>query len=198
MSTCSPREELLELLAVRSACRGSFILASGATSDFYVDAKLTTLDPRGAALVGAAGWQLINDTCSARGCAIDAVGGLTMGADPIALSIGIMAGLEDPAHAPRVFNVRKTPKGHGRGKSIEGNFNAGDRVAVIDDVITTGASTIQAIDAVEREGGRVEFVVALVDRDEGGRDNIRSRGFDTVALFHRKDILAVRDRLGLD
>jgi orotate phosphoribosyltransferase len=191
-STSDSRSKLLRLLAERSVCRGSFTLASGAQSDLYVDTKLTTLDAAGALLTGQVGWALIRAKAAALGVTIDTVGGLTMGADPIALSIGIAAELESPGASPRVFCVRKTAKGHGRGKLIEGNFSKGDRVVVIDDVITTGGSTIQAIDAVQAEGGVVLFVLAVVDRCEGGRENIAARGFDVVPIFNREDVVTAR------
>ncbi len=182
--------KLLGLLKEKSVCQGNFTLASGAQSDFYVDAKLTTLDPRGASLVGQVGWKRIRDTAAELGLRIDAVGGLTMGADPIALSIGIAAHADD-AHTPlQTFTVRKQAKAHGRHKLIEGNFSAGNCVVVIDDVITTGGSTLQAIDAVESEGGRVAFVLVLVDRHEGGREAIEERGHKVVSLFTRSDLIA--------
>jgi orotate phosphoribosyltransferase len=183
-----PKQELRKLLTDKSVCQGSFTLASGAQSDFYVDAKLTTMDPRGASLVGQVGWKLIKNTAAELGTEINAVGGLTMGADPIALSIGIAALLDDPNTGLQTFTVRKKAKAHGRHKLIEGNFSEGDSVVVIDDVITTGGSTLQAIDAVESEKGRVAFVLALVDRQEGGREAIEQRGHRVVALFTRADL----------
>jgi orotate phosphoribosyltransferase len=159
-----PEQELRKLLVEKSVCQGNFTLASGAQSDFYVDAKLTTLDPRGATLVGQVGWKLIKDTAGSLGIRIDAVGGLTMGADPIALSIGIAAFADDPATALQTFTVRKKAKAHGRHKLIEGNFSEGNCAVVIDDVITTGGSTLQAVDAIEDAGGRVAFALVLVDR----------------------------------
>ncbi len=188
------RAQLLHLLAERSVCRGSFTLASGAQSDLYVDVKLTALDPQGALLIGEVGWDLLIRQAQALGVTIDGVGGLTMGADPIALSVGIAAQLNCPGSAPKVFCVRKSPKTHGRSKLIEGNFQAGDRVVVIDDVITTGGSSLQAIDAIESEGGVVLFVFAVVDRDEGGRQNIADRGFGVVSIFNRHDVIAARER----
>jgi orotate phosphoribosyltransferase len=186
-----PREaQLLALLKEKSVCQGNFTLASGAQSDFYVDAKLTTLDPRGASLVGQVGWKRIQDTAAELGVQIDAVGGLTMGADPIALSIGIAAHADDPHTRLQTFTVRKQAKAHGRNKLVEGNFSAGNCVIVIDDVITTGGSTLQAIDAVESEEGQVAFVLVLVDRCEGGREAIEARGYKVVSLFTRADLTA--------
>jgi orotate phosphoribosyltransferase len=191
MDQDAAKSELLKLLVRKSVCRGSFVLASGAKSDLYVDAKLTTLDPRGAVLVGRAGWALIQGTAAERGVRVDAVGGLTMGADSISLSIGIAAHLEDPACTLQTFTVRKTPKAHGRSKLIEGNFAPGNSVAVVEDVITSGGSALKAIDAIEAEGGRVAFVIALVDRQEGGRENIEKRGHAVVSIFTRADVMAL-------
>lgn len=184
------KSTLLQALAEKSVCRGSFTLASGAQSDLYVDAKLTTLDPRCALLVGKIGWELIKQIASEKNLRIDAVGGLTMGADPIALSIGIASQLDNPAGKLRVFNVRKQVKAHGRQKNIEGNFSKGDTVVVIDDVITTGGSTIQAIEKIEADGGKIAFALVLVDRQEGGRKNIEDRGCPVVSIFDRNDVLA--------
>ena len=192
--TADLRSELLELLVTRSVKRGSFTLASGAKSDLYVDAKLTTQDPRGALLVGRLGWGLLERTAASRNVRVDAVGGLTMGADPIALSIGIASHLENPGNTLQTFSVRKTPKAHGRQKLVEGNFAAGDSVVVIDDVITTGGSTLQAIEAIEQEGGTIAFVIALVDREEGGRGRIEERGHFVVPIFTRTDLLAVEEK----
>jgi orotate phosphoribosyltransferase len=185
------KSALLESLAEKSVRRGNFTLASGAQSDLYVDAKLTSLDPRCALLIGRIGWELIRKTAAEKNLRVDAVGGLTMGADPIALSIGIAAQLDDPASAPRIFNIRKKAKEHGLTKNIEGNFSAGDSVVVVDDVITTGGSTIQAIEKIEADGGKVVFAIVLVDRQEqNGRANIEARGCPVVSIFNRQDVLA--------
>jgi orotate phosphoribosyltransferase len=182
------KEQLRALLQEKSVCRGNFTLASGAKSDFYVDARVTTLDPRGACLIGELGWQLVKETASNLGRHVNAIGGLTLGADPVALSIGMAAQLEDPSTPLQVFTVRKSAKEHGRLKRIEGNFSPGDSVVVVDDVITTGGSTIQAIDAIEEAGGHIAFVIVLVDREEGGRQAIERRGHMVVPMFTRSDL----------
>jgi orotate phosphoribosyltransferase len=185
----SPREQLRALLLEKSVCHGEFTLASGAKSDFYVDARVTTLDPGGARLIGQVGWELVKDSMARLGQLAKAIGGLTMGADPVALSIGMAAQEEDPSTPLQVFTVRKQAKEHGRLKRIEGNFSAGDPVVVVDDVITTGGSTLQAI---EEAGGRVAFVVVLVDRQEGGRENIEKRGYRVFSVFTRADLADTR------
>ena len=120
---------------------------------------------------------------------IDAIGGMTLGADPISLAVGMTSAAKHPAEALQVFTVRKEPKGHGAGKQIEGNFKAGDNVIVVDDVITTGGSTLKAIDAIERAGGKIAFCLVLVDREEGGRQAIEARGIHVLALFTRTTLL---------
>jgi orotate phosphoribosyltransferase len=184
----SAKDRLRALLQEKSVCHGEFTLASGAKSDFYVDARVTTFDPRGACLIGEVGWALLGETAAKLGKTVNAIGGLTLGADPIALSIGIAAERGNSSTPLQVFTVRKAVKDHGRQKRIEGNFSAGDSVVVVDDVITTGGSTIQAIDAVEEAGGHVAFVLVLVDRQEGGRQNIEKRGHKVVSIITRAEL----------
>ena len=188
-STSSCKEQLRSLLQKKSVYHGEFTLASGAKSDFYVDARVTTMDPRGACLIGEIGWELVKETASKLGKRVDAIGGLTLGADAVALSIGIAAQRQDPSTPFQVFTVRKKAKEHGRQKRIEGNFSPGNSVVVVDDVITTGGSTIQAIDAIEEAGGRVAFVIVLVDREEGGRENIEKRGHKVIPIFSRRELV---------
>ena len=187
------KSKLLRVLVERSVRHGDFTLASGKKSDLYVNCKLTALDPAAALLVGAVGWELLKQTAAAMNTPIDAVGGLTMGADPISLSIGIAAQLDAPGNPLQTFTVRKAAKEHGTKKLIEGNFSAGNTVVVIDDVVTTGGSTLQAIKAVEDEGGNVAFVIALVDRLEGGRQNIEGQGYKVVPYFTRADVLSSKN-----
>ena len=188
------KSELLHALAEKSVRRGDFTLASGAQSDLYVDCKLTTLDPRCALLIGKIAWELIQKTAVERNLRIDSVGGLTVGADPIAEFIALAAHLENAANEPRVFIVRKDQKKHGLRKMVEGNFSPGDTVVVVDDVITKGSSTIEAIDKIEAEGGKVAFAIVLVDRQEqGGRENIEGR-CPVVAIFNRQELLAADAR----
>ncbi len=178
------RERLLTLLAERSyhyRPEKPFTLASGATSPFYLDARVTTWDPEAKPLIGALVFDLITGKA-------DAVGGLTLGADPMA---GAVAYYSQLAGAPiRAFTVRKQVKEHGMGRWIEGSIRPGDRVAVVDDTVTTGTSTLDAVDRCRQAGHEVTAVVVLVDREEGGLDRIRSgvRGVPCTAIFTRADL----------
>ncbi len=182
-------DELKGMLLEKSVRTGEFTLASGKVSDLYIDCRVTALDPVGAGLIGKLGWAKVREKIESDGLAIDAIGGMTMGADPISLAVGMSSAVENPEEMIQVFNIRKEPKGHGRGKQIEGNFKEGDDVVVVDDVITTGGSTIQAIEAIERAGGKVKFALILVDREEGGRAAIEARGVEVVSLYSRSTLL---------
>lgn len=188
MSTA--RAQLLEILRLKSVMYGDFTLASGRKSDFYCDARLTTLDPRGAIALGEVGWEAVREKAVALGVQPAAIGGLTMGADPVALAIGM--GAARAGADLQVFSIRKQAKTHGRGKLIEGNFKSGDTVVIVDDTVTTGGSTLEAIEKVRAEGGVVAFAVVVVDRGEGGKEAIEASGVPVVSLFTRADIDAVR------
>jgi orotate phosphoribosyltransferase len=183
-----PKTELLELLTEKSVRHGKFTLASGRESDLYVDAKLTTTDPRGAILLGRVGSEVLEETAVALNVKVDSIGGLTLGADALASSIGIFTHLKDPTSRLQTFIVRKSAKSHGLQKLIEGNFSPGHSVVVLDDVITTGGSTLQAIEEIQKAGGRIAFVIVLVDRQEGGREKIEARGHAVVPIFTRADL----------
>jgi orotate phosphoribosyltransferase len=174
----------------KSVFHGDFTLSSGAKSNYYIDCRLTTFDPAGAWLVGQLMHALIRKEEAARRANVAAVGGLTMGADPVALAVGMYSHQAGDASPLQVFSVRKSPKTHGQTKLIEGNFQKGAVVVVIDDVVTRGDSTIAAISAVEKEGGTVAFVAVLVDRREGGRERIEAMGHPVVALFTKEELLA--------
>jgi orotate phosphoribosyltransferase len=188
------RKELSDLLRSKSVFHGDFMLSSGARSKYYLDCRLTTLDPKGAWLVGQTMHTLIRKEQAARNARIDAVGGLTMGADPIGLAVAMFSFSAKDEAPLQVFSVRKAPKGHGQTKLIEGNFRKGDSVVVLDDVVTSGESTIAAINAVVKEGGTVAFVAVLVDRQEGGRERIESLGHSVLSLFKRDELLAAPAR----
>lgn len=189
MSLQTDREELRQLLKTKSVKTGKFTLASGKESDLYVDCRVTTLDSRGAVLVGRVLHDLLRQEEAKRGLSIGALGGLTMGADPITLAVAMSSSLAGDAPPVQAFVVRKEAKGHGRGKRIEGNFTTDQLVVVVDDVITTGGSTLKAIEAIEEAGGKIAFALILVDRDEGGREAIESAGYPVVAAFTRADLV---------
>ena len=176
---------LVALLAERSAKRGQFVLSSGKQSTFYIDARLTTMSPEGLSIIGPFALSVLEQT----GWGIDAVGGLTLGADPISYAISYASA--DSDHPLRAFTVRKDVKTHGTGKQVEGPFKPGDRVAVIEDVITTGGSTLRAIDAIQKAGGVVVGVLALIDREEGGRQELEKTGFPVVALVKASQIISI-------
>lgn len=179
----SRRDELIQLLATRSAKRGTFTLASGRQSSLYIDARMTTMSPDGLALIGPLGFTALHDAS----WRADSIGGLTMGADPIACAVSYAsASSQTPL---RAFSVRKEPKAHGTGKLIEGPFRAGDRVIVVEDTITTGGSAKKAIDAVRAADGIVVGVLALVDREEGGREALEAEGVGVIALARASEIV---------
>ncbi|HXO86181.1 MAG TPA: orotate phosphoribosyltransferase [Gemmatimonadales bacterium] len=176
------RDTLKDLLLSRSVRRGEFVLASGRRSSFYIDARLTTMSGDGLAVIGGLGL----DRLAARGWTPRAVGGLTLGADPVAYALALTA--KRRGQLLDAFTVRKQPKDHGTGKRIEGCFAAGYPVVVVEDVLTTGSSAREAISAVEREGGRVLGVLAVVDRQEGGRDAIERAGYLVEAFVTASDL----------
>ncbi|HEV2291718.1 MAG TPA: orotate phosphoribosyltransferase [Gemmatimonadales bacterium] len=167
---------LAAVLGRRSIRRGDFVLASGARSSYYIDCRLTTMSAEGQALIGRLGRAAI----TAAGWHPRSVGGLTMGADPVACAIA-RASVDAPPTID-AFSVRKAAKDHGTGRLIEGNFDAGDAVVVVEDVITSGGSALQAIRSLEAAGARVLGVFAVVDREEGGRAAIEQAGHPVISL----------------
>ena len=189
-STAFLEERLRALLRERSVIRGDFTLASGKRSSFYIDARRTTMSGEGLAVIGALGLARI----TAQGWVPDLVGGLTLGADPIAYAIAAAARASGGAGGGRpldAFTVRKQAKTHGTEKRIEGCFRPGAAVVVVEDVITTGQSASDAIAAVTAEGGRVLGVLAVVDREEGGRVALEQAGH-TVLVLATATALGVR------
>jgi orotate phosphoribosyltransferase len=179
MSTA--RQELLKLLAQKSFRLGEFKLSSGATSDYYIDCRTTTLDARGAQLVG----QVFLDEMRSQGWHADAIGGLTMGADPIVVAVAVISGT---LHG---FLVRKAEKQHGTAQRIEGFREKGARVVIVDDVCTTGSSTVQAIEAAREFGFEVAGVICLVEReDANGRPNVEKAAAPAnfVSIFTATDV----------
>jgi orotate phosphoribosyltransferase len=170
------QEALAALLRERSVSLGDFLLSSGQRSTYYIDARKTTMSAEGQRLIGRLGLAAIRSA----GWVPAAVGGLTMGADPVAYAIA-----RESLDAPpliQAFSVRKVAKDHGTRRRIEGNFSAGDPVVIVEDVITSGGSAVQAIDVVTQASGRVLGVLAVVDREQGGREALEARGISVVAL----------------
>ncbi|HEX8919258.1 MAG TPA: orotate phosphoribosyltransferase [Chloroflexota bacterium] len=177
------RAALLRLLRRDAVLRGSFVLSSGQTSDYYLDARLVTLSAAGSHLVGRHFLQVI-DTES-----IDCVAGLTVGADPIVSAIATMAGSDGISVDGLI--VRKSAKDHGAGRRIEGPWRPGLRVAVVDDTLTTGASALLAAEAIQQEGGTVCGVYALIDREQGARQAVEAAGHQFTSLFTAGELLAL-------
>jgi len=177
------RAQLIALLKARSVLHGDFLLASGRRSPHYVDCRRTTMHAEGLALIGALGLAALHDD----GWNPEAVGGLTLGADPVAYAIALAsAGTSRPIHA---FTVRKAAKDHGVARRIEGCFEPGMRVVIVEDVVTTGSSALEAAAAVRAEGGTTLGVLAVVDRQEGGRETIERAGYAVRALVTIDELL---------
>jgi orotate phosphoribosyltransferase len=178
------KQELIQILCKKSfqfSQEPIFKLVSGQMSQFYVNCKPTTLSPRGMFLTGHLVYEAI---CNAQ---VAGIGGLTFGADPIAVAAAFVSELrKNPVQA---FSIRKTQKDHGMIRWIEGDIQPGDRVAIIDDVATTGGSTIKAIERARSEGMNVVKVVILVDRQEGGLENIRNHVEDITAIVTRDELM---------
>ena len=179
-------KRLKEILLAKSYRKGTFTLTSGKTSDFYIDGKQTTLHAEGAYLCGKLLFELIKSEAKP----IDAVGGMTLGADPLVSAVSIVSYLEQ-APIP-AFIVRKEAKGHGTGNYIEGlkNLPEGGRVALVEDVVTTGGTLLKVIDRVEAAGFVVALVVTVVDRQEGGAEVLAEKGYPLKALFTRESLLS--------
>jgi orotate phosphoribosyltransferase len=183
-SAGTPHDRLVALLVRESAKTGDFVLASGRRSNLYIDVRRTSMHPEGLTLIGPLGFEAIR----AAGWRADSVGGMTLGADPIAYAIAYASQL---AGAPiRGFTVRKEPKAHGTGQRIEGQFKPGDSVVVVEDVITTGGSALKAIEAIRAAGGTIAGVLAVVDRAEGGREALEGAGLTVRALVQAPELLA--------
>lgn len=185
-------EELLELkrrlarlLVEKSYREGDFVLASGRRSDYYFDCRVTALHAEGSWLIGT----LFNHMLSEMD--IKGVGGMTMGADPLVAATTVISHEQGrPLHG---LLVRKEAKGHGTGQYVEGlgNFSTGDRVAMLEDVVTTGGSLLKACDRIRDAGLSIVAVCAILDREEGGREKLREAGYDLLALFTRAELVAL-------
>jgi orotate phosphoribosyltransferase len=179
------KERLRQILKERSYEEGDFLLSSGKRSSFYIDAKQTTLTPEGAYLCGKLFYQMIKNANEK----IEAIGGPTLGADPIVTAVSLISYLEgDPLYA---FIIRKEPKKHGKGLWIEGDkaLREGMKVAVVEDVVTTGATLLKAIEVCENFGLRVVLAMALIDREEGARELLQKKGYEFQSLFRRSELV---------
>ena len=177
----SARQKLLSTLAHKSFRLGEFKLSSGGTSDYYIDCRTTTLDAKGSRLAG----EVFLEEIRQRGWKPRAIGGLTMGADPIVVAVSVVSGELDG------FLVRKAEKQHGTGQRIEGFRDKGARVVIVDDVCTTGASTVQAIAAAREYGFEVVGVICLVEREEAkGRPHVEQAAAPApfVSIFTASDV----------
>lgn len=185
---------LLRLIRERSYREGDFTLASGKKSKFYIDMKATTLSAEGAFLIGRLTFEMVRRFADIRfkgaggAATIDAVGGLTLGADPIATAVSLAAysqGVDWPA-----FIVRKEAKGHGTGRYVEGreNLKPGAKVIVLEDVVTTGGSSIKAIERLREEGYDPVAVLTVVDREEGGEAALKATGLEFLRLLSISDL----------
>ncbi|HYK10987.1 MAG TPA: orotate phosphoribosyltransferase [Gemmatimonadales bacterium] len=180
----SDLDRLRELLLARSVTRGDFTLSSGRKSTFYIDARRTTMSADGLTLIGSLGLERL----AARGWDPGAVGGLTLGADPVAYAIATASKRRSPAPAVDAFTIRKQAKTHGTGRRIEGCFEAGLSVVVVEDVITTGGSAQEAISALSAEGAKILGVFAVVDREEGGREVLERAGHAVETLLTARQL----------
>ena len=179
----SERDELLKLILEVSFEKRRVTLTSGKESDFYLDLRQTLMRPRGAQLAGRLALEKLLG-----GPSVAAVGGMAVGAVPFVSAILLAAAERDPETELLGFFVRKEAKKHGLGRRIEGGFEAGQSVALVEDTTTTGGSTLEAADAVEAEGGKVVRVLCLLDRGEGAREAFAERGIDLEAIYTRTDL----------
>lgn len=184
----SAHQHLLEAILQHSFLRGRFQLSSGAWSDYYLDLRRTTLDPGGLAAAASALWPAVADAN------VVAVGGPTLGADPIVAALM----LEGARHGKPIqgFLVRSSAKDHGTGRQIEGHCTAGSRVAVLDDVVTKGGSIVRAVEAVRAAGADPVIALALVDREQGGRETLEALGVPLFTPFRVGEILEEAARRG--
>ncbi|MCX5740454.1 MAG: orotate phosphoribosyltransferase [Proteobacteria bacterium] len=178
------RDELLDLIVRHSFERRKVVLSSGRESDFYLDLRATMMRPRGIELAG----KLLFARLQA-GARVDAVGGMVVAAVPVVSAV-LLAAARSGGEAAELlgFFVRKEAKKHGLGKRIEGAFAAGQTVALVEDTMTTGGSTLEALEAVTAAGAKVARVLCIVDRSEGAADAFQARGLELESLFTRRDL----------
>ncbi len=173
------QQALLELIRQKALKFGDFTLASGKKASYYLDCRQVTLDSRGAKLIGAGMLELLEDDLP------QLVGGMAIGADPITAAILTEAGTR--GISLRGVMVRKEPKGHGLGKHVEGPYESGESLVIVEDVVTTGGSSLKAIEHCEAVGLKIQRVLAIIDRMEGGHEAFAQRGYELTTLFTIKD-----------
>jgi len=178
------RDRLMQVLVARSVRLGDFTLASGAKSSYYIDARTTTMSAEGQKLVGLVASALIRE----RGLKPTHVGGLTLGADPIAYAIAHRSAL-DGGRPIDAFTVRKRAKDHGTGQRIEGGLPANAKCLIIEDTITTGKSTLEAVEAVRSHGATIVGVLALVNRSAGAEAFYQGQGLPLLSVFTGEELL---------
>ncbi len=179
----SEEKRLLELLKGLSYEEGDFVLTSGKRSTYYIDAKETTLNPEGMYLVGKIMYRMVREIPG-----IDAVGGVSIGGDPLVCSVVLSAQAVNDGLLG--FLIRKEPKGHGKNLWVEGgkNLQKGMNVVILEDVVTTGGSSLKAIEVTEKEGYNVKGIVALLDRLEGGKAAVEAKGYAFRSIFNLSDL----------
>ncbi len=187
MNAQSDRKCLKNLLLERSVRLGNFTLSSGAKSSYYIDARQTTMTAEGQRLTGKIAYTLIEEA----GWDVSHVGGLTLGADPVAYAIAHHS--TGRGRTLDGFTVRKEPKDHGTGQQIEGGLPTDARVVVVEDAVTTGGSAIRAIEVLRKYGASVAGVICLVDREEGGRSRLDELGVPLLAVFTGPELLAAAE-----
>lgn len=179
------KKKLAELLYTKSYKEGNFTLTSGKKSDYYFDCKQTALHPQGGYLIG----KLILNLIIGSQMKVKGVGGMTLGADPLISAVTVVSYLEN--HPLPGFIIRKKAKGHGTSAYLEGmaNFESGDRVCLLEDVVTTGGTLLTACERVQDAGLKITGIICVLDREEGGRENIADAGFELTSIFTRKELL---------
>lgn len=182
------KRRLARILVERSYREGSFLLASGRQSDYYFDCRVTALHAEGSWLIGNLFYDLVAEIRAA-GTAVKAVGGMTMGADPLVSATTVISW--EKGEPLEGLLVRKEPKGHGTNQYVEGlaNLNQGDPVVVLEDVVTTGGSLLKACQRMEMSNLKIVSVCTILDREEGGREQLKEHGYELRSLFTRRELL---------
>ncbi len=173
---------LLEIIKRKSIRKGTFKLASGGTSDYYLDMRPTTFDPEGANLVADLVYSMLGDEHD-----VEAIGGLELGAVPIVIGVCMRSFAQRPIAG---FVVRKEKKGHGTDQQIDGNFRPNSTVILLEDVTTKGGSVMQAVRAVRRQGATVKKIITIVDRLEGAAENLKQEGIALEAVYSAPELLS--------